>query len=282
MSDASYTDTPRSALDALSTGTLGGLLRLKPASRDGQTHTQTHAPAHTLPRALRGDGRLRHTVVPAVLAEWDRLRGDRVAPARSELDPARLATALEYLFVAEIIAPGVARLRLAGQNLYQLLGMEPRGMPLCCLTLPAARPELAEALRQVSRGVRVQLPLRAPRGLGRPAIDGLLVLLPLTDDAGRITRVLGVLETHGQTGRAPRRFDLAGHAQPMPLPPRAEAMAGTGAMSGAGEMAGAMAGAGTGAEVTQPPAGEAVAPAGTTTQGAPIPQGWRVIAGGLG
>lgn len=170
-----------------------------------------------LPRALRGEGRLRFPACETVMAEWDRLRAGRIAPARSEIAPAGLAEVLEFMFVAEIIAPGVARLRLAGQRLYTVLGMEPRGMPLCCLMQPPARAELAEAVKQVAHGARVHLPLRAPRGLGRPGMDGLLLMLPLTDGDGRITRVLGVLETHGQVGRTPRRFDLAGAASPVAL-----------------------------------------------------------------
>ncbi|MGY6536107.1 MAG: PAS domain-containing protein [Pararhodobacter sp.] len=169
-----------------------------------------------LPRALRGDGRLLYPAIDTVLAEWDRLRDQRIAPARSEIDPARLAPVLEYMFIAEIIAPGVARLRLAGQSIYALLGMEPRGMPLCCLMHPGGRQEMAQAVRQVGRGVRVRLPLRAARGLGRPGLDGMMLLLPLTDQQGQLNRVLGVLETHGQPGRTPRRFDLAGALQSIP------------------------------------------------------------------
>ncbi len=224
-----------------------------------------------LPHLLRGTGRLRFSAVDLVLAEWDRLRGDRIAPARAELDPARLAPALEFMFVAEIVAPGVARLRLAGQSLCNTLGMEPRGMPLCCLMAPPAREELAEAVRQVAQGARVRLPLRAPRGLGRPAMDGLMVLLPLTDSAGRITRLLGVLETHGQPGRTPRRFDLARAASPQPMP--APAASAAPVDPAAADPAPAA------ATCTKDPAqapGMAMAAAGAV----PGRAGWRVIDGG--
>ncbi len=226
-----------------------------------------------LPHLLRGTGRLRFSAVDLVLAKWDRLRGDRIAPARAELDPARLAPALEFMFVAEIVAPGVARLRLAGQSLYNTLGMEPRGMPLCCLMAPPAREELAEAVRQVAHGARVRLPLRAPRGLGRPAMDGQMVLLPLTDSAGRITRLLGVLETHGQPGRTPRRFHLAGAASPL-FPPAAAAPADpmtTGRIPPNPEPSAPLR--------TEP---HAQAPETTTTAVGAVPgrAGWRVIEGG--
>ena len=155
-----------------------------------------------------------------VLRYWDELRGQRVAPRRAEVEPRHIATALEFTFVAELVAPQVARLRIAGNHLEHLLGMEPRGMPLGVFFTLDARTELGNALDQVSKGARAQLPIRAESGLGKPAMDGLLLLLPLLDDDGRITRVMGVFETHGQIGRSPRRFKLTAQkmqiAQPMP------------------------------------------------------------------
>jgi hypothetical protein len=99
------------------------------------------------------------------------------------------------------VTPEIARLRIAGRQFEDLLGMDPRGMPLGVYFSLDARDELALALSQVSQGGRAQLPLRGESGLGKPGLDGLLLLLPLTDGQGRITRVLGVLETHGQNCR---------------------------------------------------------------------------------
>lgn len=144
--------------------------------------------------------------VRAVQRHWEDLRAGRAAPARAEIDPRLLAESLTNTFVAELVAPGVARLRLAGQHLHDLLGMEPRGMPLSVLFLGAGRDELASALVQVQQGARVVLPLRSDKAMGQPVLDGMLALMPLMDGDGRISRVLGVLESHGVVGRAPRRF----------------------------------------------------------------------------
>lgn len=167
-------------------------------------------------------------VVDSVQTHWDELRAGRTAPARAEIDPRPLAEALPYLFVAEMVAPGVARLRLCGQHLCDLMGMEPRGMPLSVFVEPEARDELAESVAQVAQGARVTLPLRAASGFARPVLDGQLALMPLTDAQGRITRILGVLESHGPIGRAPRRFalgapigDVAPRRVPAPSGPRA-------------------------------------------------------------
>ncbi len=177
-----------------------------------------------LPFALRA-GAPDFPAVRAVQRHWESLRGARVAPARAEIDPRPLADCLDVLFVAELVAPGVARLRLTGQHLSDLLGMEPRGMPLSVFFTGAGRDELSQALQQVAQGARVTLPLRAETGLGQPGLDGMLALMPLTDRDGRISRVLGALETLGPVGRTPRRFRttapvqrIGGPAMPCALP----------------------------------------------------------------
>jgi len=191
---------------------------------------------HDLDRSRPGPGAtvlpllpepIRFPAVASVQTHWETLRGGRTAPARAEIDPRPLAGCLSVMFVAELVAPGVARLRLAGQSLGDLLGMEPRGMPLSVFVEPQDREELADALRQVAQGARVTLPVRSAAGFAKPALDGMLALLPLTDAQGRISRVLGVLETEGPVGRAPRRFSLgkplaagAPVASPRPVPGR--------------------------------------------------------------
>jgi len=157
----------------------------------------------------------RFPAVDLVLRHWEALRGGRSMPARDDIDPRALAQALENLFIAEPVAPTVARIRLAGQHLTQLLGMEPRGMPLCALFEgPAARAEIGQAIEQVTRhGARVILPLRAAGGIGRPALEGLLALMPVSTGDGRPTRVLGVLQTRGAIGRTPRPLGLSGPAE---------------------------------------------------------------------
>ena len=183
-----------------------------------------------LPFALRAP-LLEYPAVSRVQAYWDRLRAGRAMPHRSEVDPREIGGALESTFIAEVVAPGVARMRVAGMHLSDLLGMEARGMPLSIYMTGEARAELAQAIRQVMQGARAQLPLRSDPGLGKPALDGLLVLMPLRDRAGQPTRILGVLETHGQIGRLPRRFRLAGPVTRMvdtPQTPRQDVSQATG------------------------------------------------------
>lgn len=157
------------------------------------------------------------TPIEAVLAHWERLRGGRTAPTRAEIDPAAIAQALEFCCIAEIVAPGVARFRLAGRVFGKLVGMEPRGMPLSCLFAASARAELARAVLHVAQGARVTLPLRGERQFLSPELHGEIMFLPLTDEQGNISRVLGVLGLQGHIGRSGRRFELAGPEEHNPV-----------------------------------------------------------------
>ncbi|WP_375172924.1 PAS domain-containing protein [Pseudooceanicola sp.] len=142
---------------------------------------------------------------------WDALRAGRLVPRRSDIDPRGIERALEYAFVLERIAPGLGRLRIAGSHLTDLLGMEVRGMPLSALFAAGTRGGISEVLEQVfSDPAKAELQLTSDRSLGKPALEGRMILLPLKSDLGDITRVLGCLVTQGRIGRAPRRFEIAG------------------------------------------------------------------------
>jgi hypothetical protein len=157
-------------------------------------------------RGLEGDGR-------AVFAEtrgyWEALRAGGQLPRRSDLDPRGLKYSLHQTLIAEQIAPGLARVRLAGAAFTDVMGMELRGMPLSALFDPMARTSLESVLAEVFSGeVAVTLLLEAARGLGRPALTAQLLLLPMVSDQGGVDLVLGSMVLRGTAGRAPRRFHI--------------------------------------------------------------------------
>ena len=153
---------------------------------------------------------LRFPVLAQLESYWRALRGDRLVPARSEVDPRRIEDALEYAFILERIAPGMARFRLAGMHLNDLMGMEVRGMPLTSFFVPESRKQVSGALEEVFDGPAVaRMTLSGETGIGRPGLDARLLLLPLKSDFGDVSRALGCLQTVGPVGRAPRRFAVA-------------------------------------------------------------------------
>jgi hypothetical protein len=154
---------------------------------------------------------VRFPVLHTLETYWSEIRGTRLVPARADVDPRRIEDALEYAFILERIAPGMGRFRLAGMHLNDLMGMEVRGMPLTAFFAPEGRKAVSAALEQVFDTPAIaRLTLSGERGVGRPPLDGRLLLLPLQSDFGDVSRALGCLATLGPAGRAPRRFTVTG------------------------------------------------------------------------
>ncbi|SPH21417.1 hypothetical protein ASD8599_02171 [Ascidiaceihabitans donghaensis] len=142
---------------------------------------------------------------------WEALRGTRMMPKRSEIDPRGIESALEYTFILERIAPGMARLRIAGSHLSDLMGMEVRGMPLTSFITPTGRRQISDTLEEVfQRPAVCEVRMSAESGSGKPHMDARMLLLPLKSDLGDVSRVLGCFVAHGDVGRSPRRFDVVG------------------------------------------------------------------------
>jgi hypothetical protein len=146
-------------------------------------------------------------------------------PRRADLNSGRIAPALPHAFIIERAAPGVARLRIAGRVIVGLMGGEARGLPLSLLFTSGARTDLQEWVeRCFSTPAIVELALSAPQGALRSAVTGRLLLLPMLDADGQVTRALGGLLLDTSTRRGPLRFeigDAAARCQPI-LPAESE------------------------------------------------------------
>jgi hypothetical protein len=140
---------------------------------------------------------------------WEALRGSRLVPKRSEIDPRRIEHALEYTFVLERIAIGMARFRIAGSHLCNIMGMEVRGMPLSSFITPFGRETLGSVLEDVfQRPSACELEMVVEVGRKKPAMDARMVLMPLRSDLGDVSRVLGCFVAKGELGTQPRRFEI--------------------------------------------------------------------------
>jgi hypothetical protein len=152
----------------------------------------------------------RFPTLAEVRGYWEGLRQGGLPPLRAEVDPRGMAGALEQSFVLERVAPGVARFRIAGMTLTDLMGMEMRGMPVTSLIDPPSRADFGRGLEAVFAGPSIlEMALEAERGIGRPSLEGRLLVLPLRNRAGATALALGCLATEGTIGRVPRRFAIA-------------------------------------------------------------------------
>ncbi len=155
---------------------------------------------------------MKHPAIAQIDAYWEALRGDRQVPLRAEVDPRGIDQALENAFILERIAPKVARFRLAGIHLNELMGMEVRGMPITALFEPADRATVTNLLEHVfEEPAKARLRLEvAPGTWTQAGAVGELILLPLRSDLGDISRALGCLVTDGAAvGPSPHRFRIA-------------------------------------------------------------------------
>ena len=153
--------------------------------------------------------RIGRQLAAEVHSYWASLKGDRSAPLRTELNPCALDAALPWLLVAERIAPGHARLRVAGSMLSNLLGMEVRGMPGTIFIEPESRRAFMDTVERVFTTAAVaEVSLTSEASYGRPKLGGNLTLWPLASTLETTDRLLGLLYAPGSYGTAPRRFSI--------------------------------------------------------------------------
>jgi hypothetical protein len=152
-----------------------------------------------------------------VEAYWEALRGARLMPNRAEIDPRGIEQALEYSFIVERIAPGIARLRIAGSHLNELMGMEVRGMPLTSFITAGSRRQVSDTLEEIfEMPATCTLHLLAEASGASPELEARMLLMPLKSDLGDVSRILGALVSVGDIGRSPRRFDvIRSHLRPI-------------------------------------------------------------------
>lgn len=148
-------------------------------------------------------------VLQRVEAHWEKLRSGEAVPHQMQLSSENLEDVLSHCFVLERVAPTIARFRVAGKQMTELLGMDARGMPLSIMFSAEGRDALAPLLKSVCEGPEiVEVPLSATRGLRRSVVRARLLMLPLKDRDGQITRIFGALVMDGNAGRQPVRFSF--------------------------------------------------------------------------
>lgn len=144
-----------------------------------------------------------------VEAYWHGLCGENNVPLRSQVDPRGMEDALEYAFLMERIAPSMAKIRVAGSHLSDLMGMQIAGMPLSSLIAPSDRDRFGQAVTKLfADPAIVRIEMKAEGGFGKPDLEGHMLLLPLRSDFGDMSRGLGVFVSDGKIGRTPRRFTI--------------------------------------------------------------------------
>lgn len=169
------------------------------------TYDSPDTPRHALPGVAC-------PILKNLESYWQSLRHAQQIPARSEVAPHEIDALLPFAFILHRVAPRVARIRVAGQRIHDLLRMDARGMPVSILFTPASRDRLGDLVETAfTSPAIIAANLLAPAQLFRPALAATILMLPLRDDIGQTSRLLGAIVPDDAPGNRPRRFDLAPH-----------------------------------------------------------------------
>jgi hypothetical protein len=140
---------------------------------------------------------MKHPTSHLLHAYWEKLRGDRAAPERAEIEPGEIRHLLADSLILELDVPArSAIIRLAGTRVCALYGRELRGQPFSALWGDRACDawRLAETVALDTLGVVAGL-----RGVNRAeeGVDLELLLLPLRHRGRPHIRALGALSFVG-------------------------------------------------------------------------------------
>jgi hypothetical protein len=121
---------------------------------------------------------------------WGRLKGERTAPDRAEIDPVAIRHILPDLFIIEVDPERRLPLRLCGARVNALWQREQKGHLFLGWWRAQRQEEMAEAIRRV---IDTQTPLVANARTALGASEFELLLLPLHHFGKNCSRVMGSL-----------------------------------------------------------------------------------------
>jgi hypothetical protein len=128
---------------------------------------------------------------------------------RTDVEPSKIDSILPRCFILEAVAPGHARIRVAGQEMQALAQKDLKGLPLSVLFDVQSRPVLQDVLARVFQGPAVvELPLRQAGGFMRAPREGRMLILPLLGADGGVNRAIGAVVADAAFGVRPVSIDV--------------------------------------------------------------------------
>ncbi|MGE4611529.1 MAG: PAS domain-containing protein [Paracoccaceae bacterium] len=148
------------------------------------------------------------TIIQTLRFHWENLRMNGDLPLRSTIDPRQIPDVLDSIFILERLNPMDVRVRFAGLTLCEMMGMEVRGQsPMTFFDKNTRRRFEAVLVDVMNRPNIARLGLGSIDKMGNEA-QAEMTLLPLRNDFGDVSRIIGcvTIPTHGFT--APVRFKV--------------------------------------------------------------------------
>ena len=125
---------------------------------------------------------------------WNTVRGDRLAPGRYEIEPARIGPILSESMIIERPDDQTCRFRLAGTRICDHFGRELRGVDFLDLWDAEDAATLSTALAAMAEKGSISLStFEASQSESHKVAGFEMMLLPLTHLEGTIDRFLGII-----------------------------------------------------------------------------------------
>jgi hypothetical protein len=148
------------------------------------------------------------TMIQNLRSHWESLRTDDDLPMRSDIDPRLIPDVLDSLFIFERLNPEDLRVRIAGLNLCEMMGMEVRGQSPMTFFTKNARQQFSTAVSDVMTCPTIaHLDLDTIDKMGNEA-RAKMILLPLRSDFGDVNRIIGCVTPPAAGFTAPMRFNV--------------------------------------------------------------------------
>ena len=136
---------------------------------------------------------MKHAASRELYAYWEKRRGKRSAPERTEIEPGAIRQALSDAFILALDGGAGHPFRLAGTRVCALFGRELKGEPFIGLWAAASQPTIADLLAILDHErVGTVAAVTAQGGNGEP-IELELLLLPLSATRPNLARTIGIL-----------------------------------------------------------------------------------------
>ena len=141
---------------------------------------------------------------------WNAKRVGGALPTREALDARAMQLILGHSMILDRVRPGTVRVRVSGRVANDLMGMETRGLPVRAFFDLLQRGVAADMIdRAFDAPATLELDLIS-KGDDGP-IAARMLILPLLDRTGAVTKALAVLVPDRLVADGPRRFRVVRH-----------------------------------------------------------------------
>ncbi len=135
---------------------------------------------------------IEHPSLRRLFAYWEKKRGDRLAPARSDIDPVDLPDILPHMFIYRVLdGGGDFRMSLFGTALVDVFGRDFTGESFNNIFMGPDRDAILKEYRQVALDARPVCARHDANWINRDHVTYERLLLPVSEDGKTVSRLFG-------------------------------------------------------------------------------------------